>query len=93
LAQLSIKQALQQMLDNSTWKNRYMQSRVRLEWEAIMGKTIARHTDEVKLVEHTLVIKTQVAPLKNELMLNKQLIIQKVNEHLGETIIREVIIS
>ncbi len=93
MAQLSIKQALQQMLDNSTWKNRYMQSRVRLEWEAIMGKIIARHTDEVKLVEHTLVIKTQVAPLKNELLLNKQLIIQKVNEHLGETIIREVIIS
>jgi hypothetical protein len=27
------------------------------------------------------------------LLLNKQLIIQKVNEHLGETIIREVIIS
>jgi predicted nucleic acid-binding Zn ribbon protein len=59
----------------------------------MMGSTIARYTQEVKLVEHTLVIKTQVAALKNELQMNKKIIIQKVNEHLGETIVREVIIS
>jgi predicted nucleic acid-binding Zn ribbon protein len=93
LAQLSIKEALKQMLNNSTWKNRYMQSRVRLEWEEIMGKTIARYTEEVKLVEHTLVIKTRVPALKNELQMNKKLIIEKVNEHLGEIVIKEIIIS
>jgi predicted nucleic acid-binding Zn ribbon protein len=93
LAQLSISEALKQMLNSSPWKARYMQSRVRLEWETLMGKTIARYTEEVKLIEHTLVIKTQVAALKNELQFNKNIIIQKVNEHLGETIVKEVIIT
>jgi predicted nucleic acid-binding Zn ribbon protein len=93
VAQVSIKEGLKQMLNSSSWKQRYYQSLVRMDWEKIMGKTIARYTEEVKLVNNNLIIKTQVAPLKNELLLNKNSIIQKVNEHIGETIVKEVLIA
>ncbi len=93
MSAITIKQALQQMLNNSSWKTRYLQSKVRLEWEQIMGATIAKYTEEVKLVEHTLVIKTQIAALKNELFQSKNLIVDKVNDHLGEKWVKEVIIA
>ena len=61
-------------------------------WEEIMGKTIARYTDSIQIINQTLFISTSVAPLKNELLFQKEKIIQRVNEALGEKVIREVVI-
>ena len=61
-------------------------------WEELMGKTIARYTDSIQIVNHTLFITTAVAPLKNELLFQKEKIIQRVNEALGEKVIRDVVI-
>ncbi len=88
-----IGDALKLMLDNSNWKSKYLQSKVEQDWEMLMGTIIAKYTQHVKFIDNTLVIKTTSAALKNELNYNKQLIIQKVNDHLGEAIIKEVIIN
>ena len=58
----------------------------------VMGKTIARYTDSIQIVNQTLFISTSVAPLKNELLFQKEKIIQRVNEALGEKVIRDVVI-
>lgn len=62
-------------------------------WEEIMGKTIAKYTDSIKVVQRKLVITTSVAPLKNELMFQKEKIKLRVNEALKEPLIQEVIIQ
>lgn len=62
-------------------------------WEQIMGKTIARYTDRIQIVNRTLFINTSVAPLKNELLYQKEKILQRVNEALGENVITEVVIQ
>ena len=55
-------------------------------WEELMGKTIARYTDSIQIINQTLFISTSVAPLKNELLFQKEKIIQRVNEALGEKV-------
>jgi hypothetical protein len=62
-------------------------------WEQIMGKTIARYTDKLQIFGDKLIITTHVAPLKQELIYQKEKIIQRVNELLGQTVIREVVIQ
>jgi len=62
-------------------------------WEQIMGKTIARYTDKIKIHGNTLYISSSVAPLKQELLYQKEKIIQRVNEALGERVIKEVVIQ
>ena len=62
-------------------------------WEQIMGKTIARYTDKIKINGNTLYISSSVAPLKQELLYQKEKIIQRVNEALGERVIKEVVIQ
>jgi hypothetical protein len=58
-----------------------------------MGKTIAKYTDSIQIVNQTLFISTTVAPLRNELMFQKEKIIQRVNEALGEKVVRDVVIK
>ena len=61
-------------------------------WASIMGKTIARYTDQLQIVNKTLFISTSVAPLRQELNYQKESIIKRVNELLGEGTITEVVI-
>ena len=61
-------------------------------WEKIMGKTIARYTENLKVINRTLFITTNVAPLKQELAYQKEKIKLRVNEALGENLIDEIVI-
>jgi len=62
-------------------------------WEQIMGKTIAKYTEDIKIHGNKLYITTSVAPLRNELLFQKDNIIKQVNDALGEKVIKEVIIK
>lgn len=62
-------------------------------WEKIMGKTIARYTENLKVINRTLFITTNVAPLKQELAYQKEKIKLRVNEALGENLIDEIVIQ
>ena len=58
-----------------------------------MGKTIAKYTESIKIVGQTLYISSSVAPLKNELLYQKDVILQRVNEALGDKVVKEVVIK
>lgn len=92
MGQYSLSEALQQFLEKSRLKGNVQALRIQDVWEEIMGKAIARYTESIQIVNHTLIITTSVAPLKNELLFQREKIIQRVNEALGEPVVREVVI-
>ena len=92
MAEYSMREAIMKMLEESHWKNRYQATRLQEDWELLMGKTVARHTDELKIRDGVLYIYTKVAPLKNELSYNKNLLIAKLNQHLGEKFIVDIVV-
>ena len=86
-------EAMKQFLNNSRLKGFMQAVQIEEVWEKIMGKTIARYTEKISINGDKLFITTYVAPLKQELTYQKETIIQRVNEALGEKIIKEVIIQ
>ncbi len=93
MAELSIGEALQLFLKKSKLKTGIQAVQIEEVWEKIMGKTIAKYTDKIQIIGSTLFVTTTVAPLRNELMYQKENIIARVNETLGDTVIKEVIIK
>ncbi len=93
MSEYSLGEALNEFLKNARWKARFDQVRLQKEWETIMGKTIARYTNDVELKGKTLVIYTDVGPLKQELRHSSEMIIKKINEAFGETLVSEVVIK
>ncbi len=93
MAQYSIGEAIQHFLKQSRMKNDIQALQIDELWEQLMGKTIARYTDSIKIVNHTLLITTSVAPLKQELSYQKEKIKLRVNEALGSNDIKDVIIQ
>ena len=89
---ISLGDAVKKFLESSRIKNQIQSLSIDDYWEKIMGKTIANYTDKIEIRNKTLFIYTTVAPLKNELVFQKDLIIQRVNEQIGADSITEVVV-
>jgi hypothetical protein len=93
MAEISLQDAIQQFLQKSRLKSGIQALRIEDIWEDVMGKTIAKYTDKIQIINHTLYITSSVAPLKNELLYQKEKIIERVNEALGEKLVKDVVIK
>ena len=93
MGEISLQDAINQFLQKSRLKSGIQALRIEDVWEEVMGKTVAKYTDKIQIINATLFITTTVAPLKNELLYQKEKIIERVNEALGEKTIREVVIK
>jgi predicted nucleic acid-binding Zn ribbon protein len=93
MGEFSMQDAIKQFLKQSRIKGGIQALQIEEVWEQIMGKTIARYTDNIQIINQTLFISSSVAQLKNELLYQKDKMIERVNEALGDKVINEVVIK
>lgn len=93
MGEYSMSDALKHFMRNPRIKGSMQALQIEDVWEQIMGKTISKYTDKIQIYGSTLYITTTVAPLKQELLYQKEQIIQRVNETLGENTVKEVVIK
>ena len=93
MGQFKIGDAIEQFLKGSRIKGDIQSLQITEVWENMMGKTISKYTDKIHIINGTLFITTSVAPLKQELLYQKEKIKQRVNEALGAGTIKDVVIQ
>ncbi|HZH37073.1 MAG TPA: DUF721 domain-containing protein [Flavisolibacter sp.] len=93
MGQYSIGDAIKLYIAQSRIKSSIQVYQIEEVWEQVMGKTIARYTEKLKIINKTLFITTNVAPLKQELIYQKEKIKLRVNEALGEKVIEDIVIQ
>ena len=93
MGQYSIADAIKKFLNESRIKGGIQALEIEDVWEKIMGRTVARYTDKLKIINDTLFITTHVAPLRQELNFQKEKIIQRVNEALGQKVVSKVVVQ
>ena len=86
----SIAEAMNLLMNKSGWKPKVNELRLREEWEQIAGKTISKYTRNLYLSGTTLTIYSDVAALKQELLLGKEQLAATVNEYFGEKIVTDI---
>ena len=89
---ISLGDALKKFLEKSRIKNSIQSMQIEDHWLKLMGETIAKYTDRIEIKNGTLFIYTEVAPLKNELVFQKELIVKRINESLGDDVVKDVVI-
>lgn len=92
MGEFSIGDALHQFVNKSHLRNGLRAVQITQIWEEVMGKTIAKYTTKIEIINNTLFIYTPVGPLKNELQYQKSNIIERINEAFREQLIHEVVI-
>ncbi len=77
---MSMAEAIQEMLKESRWENKYNHTRILQAWPIIMGETVAKRTESLFIKNNVLFVKLTSAPLKSELISSKELIRLRILE-------------
>ncbi len=88
---ISIKEAIESLLRIYKLKTKYDETFVEANWESIMGKPIAARTQKVYVSKQKLFLQLDSAPLKKELMMAKNKLINLINKAANNEIIKEVV--
>jgi predicted nucleic acid-binding Zn ribbon protein len=89
---ISMKQAVEKWLEVFKLRKKFDESSIVSAWPEIMGPSIANRTQQIYIKDKKLFVKVESAVIKNELALMRRQIIGRVNEHVGQVIIEELII-
>lgn len=60
-------------------------------WESVMGKTVSRYTGNIYIQNSTLFVETTSPIVRNELLMMKEEIRVRLNEVVGEDLIKAII--
>jgi predicted nucleic acid-binding Zn ribbon protein len=90
--EVTLKEAIEQLLDAYRIRGAYKQADVIGHWEEIAGKVIADRTKDLYLREKKLFLRVDSAALKGELIMMKSTLLNKVNEHAGMLLAEELIL-
>jgi len=60
-------------------------------WEEVMGKTVSRYTGNLYIQNSTLFVETTSPVVRNELLMMKEEIRVRLNEIVGEELIKTII--
>lgn len=62
------------------------------EWEALMGKMVSARTRHIYIRNRTLFVHVTSPVLKNELIMMRNDIIQRLNELAGENLVEQLVV-
>ena len=91
--QHSLKDAIGQLLKLYGLDDELLAQGIVKQWENLFGKMIAKHTTDIVIRQQKLFITCDSAALRNELLMQKSVMIQKVNELAGKELINEIILK
>lgn len=59
-------------------------------WEVVVGRTISRDTLDIYIKDGILYVKFRSPLIRNEVMMHRSLIIQHLNENVGDSIVKDI---
>lgn len=60
-------------------------------WETLLGKTIAHYTSNIRLSNKVLYVEISSSVVKNELVMMREKIRQRLNEEAGEEMVEKIV--
>ena len=61
-------------------------------WAEVLGPTIASYTSEIYIKNQTLYVHLTSAPLRQELMMGREMLVRTLNRHVGAQVIANIVI-
>jgi hypothetical protein len=87
----SLKEAIEQMLQVYKIKRKYVETGIKASWPQLVGKSVANRTKEIYIHDKKLFLRIESSVIKNELILMRSQIIEKINNETKSVLIEDII--
>ncbi|MBQ3576113.1 MAG: DUF721 domain-containing protein [Coprobacter sp.] len=86
-----INEIIQEILNKSNLKGRLDETTITKKWEEVVGKAMARYTRNVYVSKGILHVEVTSSVVRNELMMNRSTLIERLNAITGNETIKDII--
>lgn len=87
----TLKEAIEQMLKVYKLKRKFDETSLIAAWPEMMGKAVANRTVQLYIRERKLFIRLDSSVVKNELVMIRSQILDKLNERAGAKVLDEIV--
>jgi len=87
----SLKEAIEQMLHVYKIKRKFDETGIIASWPQLVGKSVANRTKELFIHDKKLFLRIESSVIKNELVLMRMQIINKINEDANAILIEDIV--
>jgi len=88
----SIKEALEQLLQVYKLRRKFDETSLIAAWPELMGSAIANRTKEIFIRDKKLFLRIESSVIKNELLMMRSQILEKMNDKAGARVVEEMIL-
>lgn len=87
----TIKEAIEQMLQVYKIKRRFDETAIIAHWPELVGRPVANRTREIYISNKKLFVRIESSVVRNDLMMIRSQIIEKINEQAKQVLVEEII--
>ncbi len=88
---ITLKQGIERLLAQYKLRGKYDETGVVNLWPEIMGTAVANRTKQIYVHQKKLFVRIESSVVKNELLMVKSSIVDKLNERVGNTVITDIV--
>jgi len=89
----SMGEALNEYVKAMRFEGKLSEVGVVNSWESVVGKSISIHTKRIYVKSGVLYLQLDSSVVRNELLMLKQPLIQKLNEKAGSEVIKDIVLG
>ena len=86
-----ISEVIQELLKKNNMKSLLDETTITQKWEEVVGKTMAKYTQKVYVNKGILYVEVTSSVARNELVMNRSLLIERLNQTTGSETIKDII--
>ena len=86
-----ISEVIQELLKKNNMKSRLDETTITQKWEEVVGKTMAKYTRKVYVNKGILYVEVISSVVRNELVMNRSILIERLNDVTGCETIKDII--
>jgi predicted nucleic acid-binding Zn ribbon protein len=90
---ISLAEAIQDYLKEMNLEDKLKEIGLINSWEEIVGKAIFSRTSKIYIKDHILYIHLNSSVVRNELLMLRQALKEKLNEKAGAEIIKDIVLK
>jgi predicted nucleic acid-binding Zn ribbon protein len=87
----SLKEAIEQMMNVYKIKRKFDETGIVNLWPTLVGKAVANRTKELVIRDKKLFLRIESSVIKNELVMMRSQIIQKINDEAKTELVTDII--
>jgi predicted nucleic acid-binding Zn ribbon protein len=89
---ISLAEAMKEYIREMNLEDKLLEVNLINSWEEVVGKAISSRTGKVYIKDHILYVHLNSSVARNELLMLKELLKEKLNERAGKEVIKDIVL-